>query len=159
MQNYTPLRPHNQGYNGVYQNCSPGLLQERRIYCRVFIVFPYGQLLFGRMLFRRIFRCSVVLSVIPLSSYMIWANTSRMMTCGLPWPMPWTTSLEIARTAIFSKFSNATESRWHFLTTILWPFDGYPLMVKKFIRSNQDRLLRTLSRENEFINRLTPSHA
>jgi len=57
--------------------------------------------------------------------------SSRMMTCGLPWPMPWTTSLEIARTAIFSKFSNATESRWHFLTTILWPFDDYPLMVKK----------------------------
>ena len=55
----------------------------------------------------------------PVILLMIWANTSRMMTCGLPWPMPWTTSLEIARTAIFSKFSNATESRWHFLTTNL----------------------------------------
>ena len=62
---------------------------------------------------------------IPLILPMIWANTSRMMPCGLPWPMPWTTSLEIARTAIFSKFSNATGSRWHFLTTILCPFDDY----------------------------------
>ena len=34
-----------------------------------------------------------------------------------------------------------------------------PLMVKKFCPQQSDRLLRTLSRENELINRLTPSHA
>ena len=80
---------------------------------------------------------------IPLILPMIWANTSRMMTCGLPWPMPWTTSLEIARTAIFSKFSNATGSRWHFLTTILCPFDGYLFVSGRKKTATAKRQLRS----------------
>ena len=35
-------------------------------------------------------------------------NTSQMKPCGMPWPMLWMTFLEIVRTAIYSKFRNAT---------------------------------------------------
>ena len=57
--------------------------------------------------------------------------------------MPWTTSLEIARTAIFSKFSNATGSRWHFLTTILCPFDGYLFVSGRKKTATAKRQLRS----------------
>ena len=58
--------------------------------------------------------------------------------------MPWTTSLEIARTAIFSRFSNATGSRWHFLTTILCPFDGYVKTAKVIKDTYTDEALELM---------------